>query len=97
MESSYGDQRANIEILQRFQSKTLRVITNAPWFVPNNVIHGDLNVTTFRSEISTFCEKYQHRLLCHPNEPAVKLVNPTRQYTRLKRSNPLDLVRRCSQ
>ena len=88
---------SNIEILQRFQSKTLRVITNAPWYVPNNVIHRDLNVKTVKSEISTFSEKYQHRLLCHPNELAVKLVNPTRQYNRLKRSNPLDLVRRFSQ
>lgn len=41
---SYGIQlwdtasNTNIEILERFQSKTLRIIVNDPYFVPNNVI-----------------------------------------------------------
>lgn len=29
---------SNVEILQRYQSKTLRLITNSPWFVNNNNI-----------------------------------------------------------
>jgi hypothetical protein len=28
----------NIEILERFQSKALRMITDAPWYVPNTVV-----------------------------------------------------------
>jgi hypothetical protein len=33
---------SNIEILERFQSKVLRLIVNAPWYVPNSVIRKDL-------------------------------------------------------
>jgi len=29
---------SNIDILERFQSKVLRIITDAPWCVPNTVI-----------------------------------------------------------
>jgi hypothetical protein len=29
---------SNIEILERFQSKALRMIVDTPWFVPNTVI-----------------------------------------------------------
>jgi hypothetical protein len=28
----------NIDILERFQSKALRMIVDAPWYVPNTVI-----------------------------------------------------------
>jgi hypothetical protein len=31
------DYNFNIEILERFQLKALRMITNAPWFEPNAV------------------------------------------------------------
>jgi hypothetical protein len=36
----------NIEILKRFQSKALRMITDAPWYVPNTVIGKDLQIQT---------------------------------------------------
>lgn len=84
---------SNIEILQRFQSKTLRSITNAPWFVSNKIIHNDLNIETIKSEISAYSERYQNRLSCHPNELAVNLLNATYPH-RLKRSNPLVLPSR---
>jgi hypothetical protein len=29
---------SNIEILERFQSKVLHLITDAPWYVPNTII-----------------------------------------------------------
>jgi hypothetical protein len=29
---------SNTEILERFQSKALRMIVDAPWYVPNTVI-----------------------------------------------------------
>jgi hypothetical protein len=32
---------SNIEILERFQSKVLR-ITDAPWYVPNVILRQDL-------------------------------------------------------
>jgi hypothetical protein len=33
---------SNIEILERFQPKDLRMIVDAPWYVPNVVIRRDL-------------------------------------------------------
>jgi hypothetical protein len=41
---------SNLEILERFQSKVLRTITDAPWYVPNTVIQHDLQVTTVKQE-----------------------------------------------
>jgi hypothetical protein len=42
---------SNIEILERFQSKTLRSILNALWYINNHRIHGDLLMNTVLSEI----------------------------------------------
>jgi hypothetical protein len=42
---------SNIEILERFQSKTLRVIMDAPWYVLNTVIRRDLQAPTVKEEI----------------------------------------------
>jgi len=39
---------SNLEILERFQSKVLRIITDAPWYVPNSVIQRDLQVPTVK-------------------------------------------------
>jgi len=41
---------SNIEIIQRFQNKYLRIIVNAPWYV---TLHHDLNVPCVRDEIKT--------------------------------------------
>lgn len=87
---------SNIQILERFQSKTLRVITNAPWYVPNNVIANDLNMPTVKEEVSYFSLKYNHRLNLHPNKLVPHLLHPevTR---RLKRKKPVDLPQRFEQ
>jgi hypothetical protein len=42
---------SNIEILQRFQSKTLRSILNAFGHISNHRIHEDLQMNTVLSEI----------------------------------------------
>jgi len=34
---------SNMEIIQRFQNKYLRIIVNAPWYLTNDTLH-DLNV-----------------------------------------------------
>jgi hypothetical protein len=41
---------SNIEILERFQSKALRMIVDAPWYVPNTVIRRDLQIPTVKEE-----------------------------------------------
>jgi hypothetical protein len=59
---------SNIEILERFQSKVLRLIMDAPWYVSNSVIHKDLQVPTVKEEISRFSSLYAVRLRAHTNE-----------------------------
>jgi hypothetical protein len=34
---------SNIEILERFQSKALRMMVDTPWYMPNTVIGRDLH------------------------------------------------------
>jgi hypothetical protein len=44
---------SNIDILERFQSKDLRIITDAPWYVPNTMIRRDLRFLPVRQEVKT--------------------------------------------
>lgn len=84
---------SNIDILERFQSKTLRCITNAPWYVPNFVLRRDLGIHTVKEEISRISKKYQDRLAAHPNSLAVDILGQ-RKFIRLKRVDPLNLPNR---
>ena len=68
---NYGELHpTNIDILERFQSKVLRIITDAPWYVPNAVIKHDLQVPTVRQEVRTYSVTYHARLEGHPNDLA---------------------------
>jgi hypothetical protein len=53
---------SNIEILLRFQSKTLRSIPNALWYINISTIHGDLQMNTVKCEIKKWGEKYLNKL-----------------------------------
>ena len=82
---------SNIEILQRYQSKTLRLITNAPWFVNNCNIHKDLEMNKIKNEISKFSQRYLNRLSDHSNTLAINLLDDSEEIQRLKRYHVLDL------
>ena len=41
----------SIAVLQRFQNKILKTITNYPWDVTNNQLHTDLDILTVDAEI----------------------------------------------
>jgi hypothetical protein len=85
---------SNIEILQRFQNKVLRVIVNAPWYIPNNVLHKDLKTPTIREEITYLCANYQDKLVTHPNERIPTLLDRAEEPRRLKRFQRSDLSTR---
>ena len=82
---------SNIEIIQRFQSKTLRSIVDAPWFVSNNSIHRDLKVPTVREEIMRLWRTHISNLEKHPNHLAINLLDNSEDIYRLKRHKLLDL------
>lgn len=87
---------SNIEILQRFQSKTLRTILNMPWYINNNMIHNDLQIKTIKEEITESSKRYINKLYSHTNPLAVNLLDNSEDINRLKKYNILDLPSRFS-
>lgn len=81
---------SNIEILQRFQSKTLRTIANAPWHITNTNLHKDLEIDTVKAVALKACTSYEQRLLNHPNELAHNLLNRRNIVRRLKKFEPME-------
>jgi hypothetical protein len=67
---------SNIEILERFQSKALSMITDGPWYVPNTIIRKDLQIPTAKHEISSYNYNYSKHLSVHPNELILNLKEP---------------------
>lgn len=85
---------SNIEIFQRFQNKVLRLIVDAPWYVPNAVIQRDLKVPSIKEEIQKISDKYSERVKVHPNVLANRLMEDNPETRRLKRFRPADLLYR---
>jgi hypothetical protein len=84
--------RHNIDILERFQSKVLRVIVNASsWYMPNSVIRKDLRILSVKEEISRFSSHYDVRISVHTNELIASLTEPP-IHRRLRRYWPYDLL-----
>jgi hypothetical protein len=83
----------NIEILERFQSKVLRMITDAPRYVPNTVIQKNLQIPTVKHKISRYSYNYSKRLSVHPNELILNLQEPP-ETGRLRKDLPMDLPTR---
>ena len=75
---------SNIEILQRYQSKLLRTITNAPWYVTNHTLHSDLHIPYVREVFQERIANHRTTIASHPNPVMVpRLRSPTTR--RLKR------------
>jgi len=85
------DSKSSIAIIQRYQSKLLSSITNAPWYVSNRTLHSDLHIphvhTVFRERTAT----HRTALDSHPNPLMEPLVHPPKN-RRLKRSWTFDEI-----
>jgi len=82
MASNWGTaSNSNIEILQRFQNKYLRIIINAAWYVTNDILHHDLDVPYVGDEIKKFSQRYADRMEKHPNILATNLMKELKQHT----------------
>lgn len=82
---------SNIKIIQRFQSKCLRNILQAPWYINNNIIHNDTKIPFVEEEIKRFSTNYIDKLYNHSNYLAVDLLDNGDDVYRLKRHKVLDL------
>jgi len=95
---TYGIQlwgtRSNLtlEILERFQSKVLRIITDASWYIPNTIIKRDLQIPTVKKEARKYSANYRTRLDAHPKNLANALFKEQLGNRRLNRLYPADLV-----
>jgi hypothetical protein len=83
---------SNLEILERFQSKVLRIITDAPQYVPNTIIKRELQIPTVKQEARRYSANCRKRLDTDPNNLANTLFKDQFGTRRLKRLYPADLV-----
>jgi hypothetical protein len=81
---------SNNEILECFQSKALRIIVDAPWYVPNNHIRQELQMTSVKEEIRRYSNLYCTLLTTHQNDQILTLME-IQGNRRLRRHVPNDL------
>jgi hypothetical protein len=65
---------SNLEILERFQSKTLHMIVDALWYMRNTVIQRDVQVPRVKVEVRCYSSQYSARLNGHPNDLIMTLM-----------------------
>jgi hypothetical protein len=80
-------------MLKRFQNEILRSVVNAPWYVPNTLLHTGLQIPTVKAEITNFSIKYREKLTTYPNELTPALLEDE-EPRRLKRFKPTELTTR---
>ena len=69
---------SNTAIIQRYQAKILRIITNAPRFVTSLTLHSDVRIPQVRSVFKQRIEIHLTVLETHPNpliEPILAQYN----------------------
>ncbi|KAL1110565.1 hypothetical protein AAG570_008093 [Ranatra chinensis] len=87
--------KSNIDRIQSFQSKSLRTILDAPWYVSNHTLHTDLNIPTVRQVLHEKFKTFHSKLETHPNPRVSSLsssTHPLNPPRRLKRRWPRDLL-----
>jgi hypothetical protein len=67
---------SHTQILQRLQSKTLRSLANATWYVSNLQLNTDLGIPFVAAEIRRSSLLYHRRLAGHHNALVVDLSTP---------------------
>ena len=64
----------NLEILERFQSEVLCIITDAPWYVPNTIIKRDLQIPTVKQEARRCSANCRKRLDTHTQQSSKYII-----------------------
>jgi hypothetical protein len=82
--------KSGIAIIQRSQSKILRAMTAASWYVSNDTLHHDIDISIVSDVIQERSSKHHERLLTHVN-PLMQPLLEEPNCRRLKRRLPVDL------
>jgi hypothetical protein len=56
---------SNTKIIQRVQSKILRMVFNEPWYVSNKTLHEDSSIPLLEDEIKRMTNRYLQNLTGH--------------------------------
>lgn len=83
---------SNTKIIQRIQSKILRMVFNAPWYISNKTLHEDSGVPFVEDVIKSRITSYLHNLMGHSNEQVSLLRDPPTDRRRLQRCWPTDVL-----
>jgi hypothetical protein len=83
--------KSNISIIERRQSKILRMIVDAPLYVSYATLHADLGISYVQDVIHQKCNNHHTRLETHEN-PLLKKLLLREENRRLKRNWPIDLM-----
>jgi hypothetical protein len=81
------------KILQTFQSKTLRKLANAPWYISNITLHNDLRIPYVTEVIRTYAKKHRNRTAQNNKQLIRDLFNQPEIGGRLNRISLEDLIR----
>ena len=76
--------KSDTAIMQRYQSKILRLIANAPRYVNNQTLHTDLQIPFVHTVFQDHIRKHRNTLETHPN-PLVETILHSEHSRRLKR------------
>lgn len=85
--------RTTLQILQRHQSKSLRMMADAPYYVTNHTLHSDLQIPTVFELVQGRYSAFHSRAHDHTNPLVSQLSNPLPVRRRLRRNWNRDLLR----
>ena len=84
---------SDTQIIQRIQSKTLRIVFNAPWYVSNKTLRKDSRIPFVEDKIIRMTNRYILNLTGHSNEQVNQLhLPPPEARRRLHRQWPTDVL-----
>jgi hypothetical protein len=79
---------SNTNILQTFQSTTLRKLANDPWYISNVTLHNDLRIPYVTEVIRTYAKNHKNWIAQNNNQLIRDLFNQPEIGRRLNRLWP---------
>jgi hypothetical protein len=83
--------KSSMSLIQRSQSKILRMVVDAPRYVSNATLHAVLGISYVQDVIHQKCNNHHTRLETHEYPPLKKLLL-REENRRLKINWPIDLI-----
>lgn len=80
-----------MDFIQRVQSKILRSVTVAPWYIWNENIHRHLGIHAVKEEIDKQKASFYEKLSAHPN-PLERDLTRVSNLARLQRTKDTSII-----